>query len=71
MGIIFNTSNGSFSISKQLSAQKTGRSIFGKKRYLEFNKFPFAICNKLFYALFLSIVLYSSGVWVAYDKTDA
>ena len=70
LGIIFN-SNGSFSISKQLSAEKTRRSIFGAKRYLEFNNLPVAACNKRIDALFLPILLYSSEVWGAYDRTDA
>ena len=43
LGIIFN-SNGSFSVSKQLSAEKTRRSIFGAKRYLEFNNLPCSCC---------------------------
>ena len=45
--------------------------IFGTKRFLEFNKLPVAVCNKLHDALFFPILRYSSEVWVAYDRTDA
>ena len=41
------------------------------KCYLDFNKLPVAICNKLVDTLFLPILLYSSEVWGAYDRTDA
>ena len=69
LGITIN-SNGSFLISKQLSAEKTKRSIFGAKCYLDFNKLPVATRNKPFDAVFLPI-FYSSEVWRAYDRTDA
>lgn len=39
--------------------------------FLPFNKLPVAVCNKLYDALFLPILRYSSEVWGAYDRTDA
>ena len=63
-------SNGNFSISKQRLVEKTRRSIFACKKYLDFNRLPISMCNKLFDSLFLPILLYSSEVWGAYDKID-
>ena len=56
-------SNGNFSISKQRLVEKTRRSIFACKKYLDFNRLPISMCNKLFDSLFLPILLYSSEVW--------
>ena len=64
------SSNGSFTISKQKSVEKTRRSIFATKRFLDYCKFPLKICNKLFDSLFLPILLYNSEVWGAYDNTN-
>ena len=63
-------SNGNFSISKQKLVEKTRRSIFACKKYLDFSKLPISMCNKLFDTLFLPILLYSSEVWGAYDNID-
>ena len=53
-------SNGNFSISKQRLVEKTRRSIFACKKYLDFNRLPISMCNKLSYSFFLPILLYSS-----------
>ena len=50
--------------------EKTRRSIFASRRYLDFNKIPINTCNKLFDALFLPIVLYGSEIWGAYDNLN-
>ena len=64
------SSNGSFTISKQKSVEKTRRSIFATKRFLDYCKFPLKLCNKLFDSLFLPILLYNSEVWGAYDNMN-
>ena len=64
-GVTFTDSNESFSVFKQSFAEKKTSSIFGAKRYLDFDKLPVAICNKLFDALFLAVLLHSSEVWGA------
>ena len=46
------------------------RSIFASKRYLDFNKLPINMCNKLFDTLFLPIFLYGSEIWGAYDNMN-
>ena len=50
--------------------EKTRRSIFATKRYLDFNKLSINTCNKLFDTLFLPIVLYGSEIWGAYDNLN-
>ena len=47
LGITFST-NGSFANSKKVLVEKTRRSIFASKRYLDFNKLYINTCNKLF-----------------------
>ena len=64
------SSNGSFTISKQKSVEKTRGSIFATKRFLDYCKFPLKICNKLFDSLFLPILLYNSEVWGAFDNMN-
>ena len=70
LGVTLN-SNGSFSNSKKKTQEKTRRSIFACKRYLDFSKLPMTMCNKLFDSLFTPILLYSSEVWGAYDSLSA
>ena len=70
LGVTLN-SNGSFSNSKKKTLEKTRRSIFACKRYLDFSKLPITMCNKLFDSLFTLILLYSSEVWGAYDSLSA
>ena len=67
LGITFDT-NGSFANSKKVSVEKARRSIFASKRYLDFNKLPINMCNKLFDTLFLPILLYGSEIWGAASK---
>ena len=57
------SSNGSFSNSKLKSVDKTRRSIFATKRFLDFSNLPIRICNRLFDALFSPILLYNSEIW--------
>ena len=57
------SSNGSFSNSKLKSADKTRRSIFATKRFLDFSNLPIRICNRLFDTLFSPILLYNSEIW--------
>ncbi|EDO38264.1 predicted protein [Nematostella vectensis] len=64
------TTNGNFTTSKLRSVEKTRRSIFAVKRYLNFNRFPIKLNNKLFNALFSPILLYNSDVWGAYDAIN-
>ena len=69
LGITFST-NGSYANSKKVLVEKTRRSIFASKRYLDFNKLSINTCNKLFDTLFLPIVLYGSEIWGAYDNLN-
>ena len=64
------SSNGSFSNSKLKSVDKTRRSIFATKRFLDFSNLPIRICNRLFDALFSPILLYNSEIWGAYDSLN-
>ena len=50
--------------------EKARRSIFASKRYLDFNKLPINMCNKLFDTLFLPILLYGSEIWGTYDNMN-
>ena len=50
--------------------EKTRRSIFATRRYLDFSKLPIHLANKIFDSLFLPILTYGSEVWGAYDKDD-
>jgi len=71
LGTTFYSSD-NFSISKQKLpvVEKTRRSIFACKKYLDFSKLPISMCNELFDTLFLPMLLYSSEVWGAYDNID-
>ena len=69
LGINF-TSNGNFRNCKANLKDKTRRSIFATRRYLDFAKLPLDVTNKLFDSLFLPILLYGSEVWGIYDKDD-
>ena len=69
LGINFST-NGNFREHKINSKEKTRRSFFAIRRYLDFSKVPVDIANKLFDSLFLPILLYGSEVWGIYDKDD-
>ena len=55
-------SNGSFTTSKKNLVEKSRRSVFACKRYIEFNKLSISKCNFLFDALFAPVLLYSSEV---------
>ena len=60
--------------------EKTRRSIFATRRYLDFSKLPIHLANKIFDSLFLPILTYGSEVWGGgggggrgeggYDKDD-
>ena len=64
------SSNGSFRINKINLMEKTRRSIFASRRYLDFSKLPIHLANKIFASLFLPILTYGTEVWGAYDKDD-
>ena len=49
--------------------EKTRRSIFATRRYLDFSKLPIHPANKIFDSLFLPILTYGSEVWGAYGET--
>jgi len=65
------SSNGNFSINKINLMEKTRRSIFATRRYLDLSKLPIHLANKIFDSLFLPILTYGSEVWGAYDKDDS
>ena len=55
---------------KENLTEKTKRSSFAARRYLDFLKLPIHIINKLFNTLFFPILTYCSEVWGIYDKSD-
>ena len=63
-------SNGSFVTSKKNLVEKSRRSVFACKRYIQFNKLSISKCNFLFDALFAPVLQYSSEVWGAYDSLN-
>ena len=69
LGINF-SANGNFGDCKTNLKDKTRRSIFATRRYLDFSKLPLDVTNKLFDSLFLIILLYGSEVWGIYDKDN-
>ena len=69
LGINFST-NGNFRDCKTNLKDKTRRSIFATRRYLDFSKLSLGVTNKLFDSLFLPILLYGSEVWGIYDKDN-
>ena len=62
--------NGNFRDCKTNLKDKTRRSIFATRRYLDFSKLSLGVTNKLFDSLFLPIPLYGSEVWGIYDKDN-
>ena len=50
------SSNGNFRINKINLMEKTRRSIFATRRYLDFSKLPIHLANKIFDSLFLPIL---------------
>ena len=69
LGVKF-SANGSFTNHKENLTEKTKRSFFADRRYLDFLKLPIHIINKLFNTLFFPILTYCSEVWGIYDKSD-
>ena len=69
LGVNF-TSNGNFRDNKINLKEKTRRSIFATRRFLNFSKLPIDVVNKIFDSLFLPILMYGSEVWGVYDKND-
>jgi len=61
LGINF-SANGNFRDCKANVKDKTRRSIFATRRYLDFSKLSIDVTNKLFDSLFLPILLYGSEV---------
>ena len=69
LGVNFST-NGSFTNHEEKLKEKTRRSIFATRWYLDFLRLPTNISSKLFDTLFLPILTYFSEVWGDYDKYD-
>ena len=69
LGVNF-SSNGNFRDNKLILKEKTRRSIFATRRYLNFSNLPTDVVNKLFDSLFPPILMYGLEVWVVYDKND-
>ena len=69
LGVNFST-NGNFSNHKIKAKEKTRRSIFATRCYLDFSLLSVYTCNKIFDSLFAPILLYRSEVWGAYDIAD-
>ena len=69
LGVDF-SANGSFTNHKEKLKEKTRRSIFATRRYLDFLRLPTNISSKLFDTLFLPILTYCLDVWGVYDKYD-
>ena len=69
LGVKF-SANGNFTNHKENLTEKTKRSFFAARRYLDFLKLPIHIINKLFNTLFFPILTYCSEVWGIYDKSD-
>ena len=69
LGVNF-SANGHFTNHKENVKEKTKRSFFATRRYLDFLKLPIYIINKLFNTLFSPILTYCSEVWGIYDKCD-
>ena len=65
------SANGSFTNHKEKLKEKTRRSIFATRRYLDFLRIPTNISSKLFDTLFLPILTYCSEVRGVYDKYDS
>ena len=64
------SANGNFTNHKENLTEKTKRSFFAARRYLDVLKLPIYIINKLFNTLFFPILTYCSEVWGIYDKSD-
>ena len=69
LGVKF-SANGNFTNHKENLTEKTKRSFFAARRYLDFLKLPIHIINKLFNTPFFSILMYCSKAWGIYDKSD-
>ena len=69
LGVKF-SANGNFTNHKENLTEKTKRSFFTARRYLDFVKLPIHIINKLFNTSFFSILTYCSEIWGIYDKSD-
>ena len=67
LGVIL-SSNGKFWENKINLKEKTRRSIFATRHYLDYPKLPINIVNKILDSLFLPILTYGSEVWGICDK---
>ena len=61
---------GNFTNHKENLTEKTERSFFAARCYLDFLTLPVHIINKLFNTLFSLILTCCSEVWRIYDKSD-
>ena len=65
------SAKGNFTNHKENLTEKTKRSFFAARRYLDFLTLPIHIINKLFNTLFFPPILtYRSEVWGIYGKSD-
>ena len=64
------STNGGFKDHKVILKDKSKRSIFATRQYLDFLRPPIDISHKLFNSLYLPILMYGSEVWSIYDKDD-
>ena len=62
--------NGNFTNHKENLTEKTKKSFFAARRYVDFLKLPIQIINKLFNTLFFLILTCCSKVWGIYDKSE-
>ena len=67
LGVKF-SANGNFTNHKENLTERTKRSFFAARRYLDFLKLPIHIINKLFNTLFFAILTYCSEVWESMIK---
>ena len=69
LGVKF-SANGNVTNHKENLTEKTKRSFFAARRYLDFLKLQIHIINKLFNTPFFPILTYCPEVWGIYDKSD-
>ena len=62
--------NGNFTNHKENLTEKTKRSFFAARCYVDFLKLPIQIIIKLFNRLFFLTLTYCSKVWGIYDKSE-
>lgn len=64
------TASGNFTLAQEIYKEKALHAIFTIKKYLNFNKLPLTIANKIFTSMIEPILTYSSEIWGVYTKHD-